>query len=129
LGFSPYFDIRHNEDGAAVSCTWLYCAPKKIPWYSLHAELTTGLLNAGRRNRSFENFQGTYWKSTQSCGALPPTTLPFASFHICFHHLFSSVLSAPNTNVGYMYLSAPNTNVGYMYLSAPNTNVGYMYLW
>jgi hypothetical protein len=66
LGFHPYLDIRHNQDGrVASSKRRLHFTRKKIPWYSflLQAEWTPGLLNANRRNRSFENFEGLYWYS------------------------------------------------------------------
>ena len=44
--------------------------PKGIAWYSFlsNAEWTATLLNAGRRNRSLENFQGPYRESNP----LPP---------------------------------------------------------
>ena len=33
LGFHPYFDILHNQDGRVVSSTHLpHFAPKKIPY-------------------------------------------------------------------------------------------------
>jgi hypothetical protein len=40
--------------------------PQEIPWYTLllEAEWTSGLLNADRKNRLLENFQGSYWKSS-----------------------------------------------------------------
>jgi len=66
LRFHPYFDIRHNQDGRVVGCRRRpHYASKKIPWYSflLEAERTPGLLNADRKRRSRENFQGPYRES------------------------------------------------------------------
>jgi hypothetical protein len=58
LGFNPYFDI--------VSPTLRpHFIPNQIPCYSFlsEAQLTRGLLNADRRKKSFQNFQGPYRKS------------------------------------------------------------------
>ena len=66
LGFHYYFDIQHNQDGRAVSSTyWTPFIPKEIPWYllMLENEWATGPLNADRRQRSLENFQGPYRES------------------------------------------------------------------
>jgi hypothetical protein len=66
LRFYPYFDIRHNQDGRVVGCRRRpHYIPKKISWYSflLEAERTPGLLNADRRRRLSENFQGPYRES------------------------------------------------------------------
>jgi hypothetical protein len=61
LFFRPYFDIQHNFDGRVGSCTrWTRFTPKETPWHSflLETEWTPEPLNADRRNRSLENFQG-----------------------------------------------------------------------
>jgi hypothetical protein len=49
LSFHPYFDIRPH------------LTPKEINWYSfrLETEWTPGILNADRKMRSLENFQGS----------------------------------------------------------------------
>ena len=59
-------EIRHNQDGRAVSSTrHPHFTPKKIPWYLflLEVEWTPWLVNAHIRNRSLENFQGPYRES------------------------------------------------------------------
>ena len=70
-GFYPEFDIRHKQDGTAVSSVRQpHFTPKGIAWSSFlsKAGLTAALLNAGRRNRSLENFQGPHRESNP----LPP---------------------------------------------------------
>jgi hypothetical protein len=84
VGFHPEFDIRHKQDGTAVSSV----AGRTLPPGELLGtrllskdEWTGALLNAGRRNRSLENFQGPYrepnplppvlWRSTSiNCAPL-----------------------------------------------------------
>jgi hypothetical protein len=66
LGFSPYFDIRHDYDDRVVSFTRRpHFTLEEIPWYSflLEAEWTPGLLNANRTKRRLENFQRPYRRS------------------------------------------------------------------
>jgi hypothetical protein len=63
LSFRPYVDIRQNQDGTAVSCTHrTHFTLKEIRLHSflLEAEWTPGRLNAKRRVRSLENFQGPH---------------------------------------------------------------------
>jgi len=52
--------------------------PQEIPWYPLllEAEWTPGLLNADRRNRILENFQGSYWESSQELQHSHSTIVP-----------------------------------------------------
>lgn len=71
LGFHPEFDIRHKQDGRAVSSLRRpHFTSKGIAWYSFlsKAERTAVLLNVGRRNRSLEHFQGPY----RELNPLPP---------------------------------------------------------
>ena len=66
LGFHLYFDIRPNQNGRAVSSKCRpHFTPKDILWYSFlsEAEWTPGQLNADRRMRTLESFQGTYRES------------------------------------------------------------------
>jgi hypothetical protein len=61
LFFRPYFDTEHNLDGRVVRCTRrTRFTPKETPCHSffLEAEWTPEPLNADRRKRSLENFQG-----------------------------------------------------------------------
>jgi len=53
LGFQLSFAIQHNQTRRAGRTL-----PKEIPWYSvlLEAGWNPGMLNAGRRNISHENF-------------------------------------------------------------------------
>jgi len=54
------FDITRTAELAALRavCT---LPTKEIPWYSflLEAECTLGIINAERRSRSLQNFQGS----------------------------------------------------------------------
>jgi hypothetical protein len=55
LGFHPYFDIWHNQNGTGVSSMhWLLLYPKEIPGFSflLDAGWPTALLNQKKRKRS-----------------------------------------------------------------------------
>ena len=78
LCFHPHFDIRHNYDGRVVSYTRRpHLTLKKIPWYSflLEAKWTPVLLNADRRIRSVEHFQGPHQESKLRPPALWRITL------------------------------------------------------
>jgi hypothetical protein len=50
LDFHPYLDIWYNQASRVVNS------------FLLETELTPRLVNADRRNRSLENFQGPYWQ-------------------------------------------------------------------
>ena len=66
LGFYPYFDIRHNQDGRVVSSKLQpHFTPTEIPRYSflLEAVWTPVLLNADSSDRPLENLQGPYLES------------------------------------------------------------------
>jgi hypothetical protein len=80
-GCNPYFDSRHNQDGRVVSSTLRpYFSSKEIPWHPflLQVDWAPGLLNADRKIKSLENFQGLHYESNPGHpgGAVPEPTAP-----------------------------------------------------
>jgi len=85
LGFHSYSDSRYYKDGRVVSSTRRpHFTPKNIPRYSflLEDECTPGLLNADRRNRSLENFQGPCWESNPEPPILYRSASPNCRVHL-----------------------------------------------
>jgi hypothetical protein len=55
--------------------------PQEIPWYPLllETEWTLGVLNAYRRNRLLENFQGPNWESSPKLQHSHSTIVPYSA--------------------------------------------------
>ena len=52
LGFHPYFDIRHNKKGRAVSCTrQSHFTHREIPWYWFSGSVDRRVTECGRKDQ------------------------------------------------------------------------------